>query len=273
MADGPKGLKGKNRKSFDELRNQFKTLADKPLEDQMEQFLKSFIFCLGDDWKKVSELSKSYKKYIVDGGEGKPDLNLVQAADFLQKNGAERTATQRSEEIKDIDLDFNGRICFIEYLLLQFKAMILREYFIRTEEENPYDLSNNGIGVSGVGYYLLDELFAIKSGLPAELQAALEELTAIRKERNALMKQLAETAELGGVKGGRAAAELAQMHSAGEPEEEKKVEAKINSALRKNTNAGAALKKKKQEEEAQETMKRQKSKENLRARIEGMNLK
>ena len=34
----------------------------------------------------------------------------------------ERTALQRKEEIKDIDLDFNDRICFIEYLLLHYKV-------------------------------------------------------------------------------------------------------------------------------------------------------
>lgn len=64
-------------------------------------------------------------------------------ADFLQKHGLERTALQRKQEVifaffviawsasvplsyrcgvqtEDIDLDFNGRIAFIEYLLLHY---------------------------------------------------------------------------------------------------------------------------------------------------------
>jgi hypothetical protein len=46
------------------------------------------------------------------------------AADFLQKHGKERTAIQRGQEIKDIDLDNNSRIAFIEYLLLHYKVII-----------------------------------------------------------------------------------------------------------------------------------------------------
>eukprot|EP00732_Lithocolla_globosa_P006516 Lithocolla_globosa_v1_NODE_7631_length_921_cov_77.392610.p1 type:complete len:275 gc:universal NODE_7631_length_921_cov_77.392610:51-875(+) len=273
MSDGtPSGLKGKNRKQFSELLGKFKDLAEKGPEEQMEAFLKSFIFNLGDKWKDVGTLLKAYRKYITEGGENQPDLNLVQAADFLQKNGAERTANQRSAEIADIDLDNNKRICFIEYLLLQFKVMILNAYYTRTEESNPYDLSQNGVGISGVGYYLLDELFAQKSGLPPELQEALEELTAVRKERAATMKQLAATAEQGGVKGGKAANELAQMHAGGEPEEEKKIEAKINSAMRKNSSGAGALKKKQAEEKKAEEMKRTKSKEALAAKVAAMGL-
>lgn len=40
-------------------------------------------------------------------------------------SGLTRTATQRTQEIKDIDLDADQRICFIEYLLIHYKAMIL----------------------------------------------------------------------------------------------------------------------------------------------------
>jgi len=90
---------------------------------------------LGDDWKVVLELQKSYAKYCKESGEAKDDLNPIQAADFLQKNGKERTALQRKEELKDVDLDNNDRICFIEYLLLHFKAMILTEYYKRTGEK------------------------------------------------------------------------------------------------------------------------------------------
>ena len=49
--------------------------------------MKSFIFALGDDWKKIGELAKAYKKYVAEGPDDEPDLNFVQASDFLQRNG------------------------------------------------------------------------------------------------------------------------------------------------------------------------------------------
>jgi hypothetical protein len=42
----------------------FQALVDKDIDAQVEFFLKSFIFALGDDWKKVVELSKTYAKCL-----------------------------------------------------------------------------------------------------------------------------------------------------------------------------------------------------------------
>lgn len=75
------------------------------LDTQLEAFLKSFIFDLGKDWKELNVLLKAYRKRLSDANEGKEDLNPIMAADFLQKNGLERTALQRKEETQDIDLD------------------------------------------------------------------------------------------------------------------------------------------------------------------------
>jgi len=145
------------KRSYDELRERFKQLCEKSPDEQQELFLKSFIFALGENWKVINVLNKTYKKYVADGGESKPDLNVVQAADFLQKNGVERTAIQRKQEITDIDLDKNDRISFIEYLLLQYKGLVLQEYYKRTGESHKYDLSNNGVGITGVGYQVRQE--------------------------------------------------------------------------------------------------------------------
>jgi hypothetical protein len=145
----------------------------------VEFFLKSFIFDLGDDWKNVLTLQKEFGKRLKDAGkqtsvqlvplgerrvqcfgqeqrslfvvaactgEGKDDLNPVMAADFLQKRGLERTALQRKEEIKDIDLDSNDRIAYLEYLLLHYKVMILNAFYKRIAKTNPFDMSKGGIG-------------------------------------------------------------------------------------------------------------------------------
>lgn len=103
----------------------FVDLCASSIDDQLEFFLKSFIFVLGNEWKKAVDLGNYFQKYVRDGGEGRPDLNVVQASDFLQKHGLTRTASQRSAEIKDIDLNSDNRISLIEYFLLHYKALIL----------------------------------------------------------------------------------------------------------------------------------------------------
>jgi hypothetical protein len=45
-------------KPFPQLQQQFKDLVVSPINHQLELFLKSFIFDLGDNWKFVVELSK-----------------------------------------------------------------------------------------------------------------------------------------------------------------------------------------------------------------------
>ena len=89
------------------------------------------------------------------------DLDPVQASDFLQKNGKTRTAMQRKEELEDIDLNKDGRIGLTEYLLLHFKVMVLSEYFKRLEMKPTVSLENDGIGLTGVGDMLLEELFTM----------------------------------------------------------------------------------------------------------------
>ena len=49
----------------------------------------------------------------------------------------------------DIDFDNNNRISFIEYLCLQFKTMILAEFYKYHEAEPVEDLSKGGVGITG----------------------------------------------------------------------------------------------------------------------------
>ena len=158
----------------------FQELTNMDIDDQVEFFMKSFIFVLGDSYKDVAKLSDKFKAYLASQNQSK-DLNPVEAADFLQKNGKTRTAQERQAELADIDLDFNGRICFIEYLLLHYKVMILTEYFKRMDTKPSMDLSNEGVGLTGVGDLLLDELFTMPVGLSEELEMAIEEFMQLKK--------------------------------------------------------------------------------------------
>jgi len=241
----PPALAKANREKFIEL-------CKKNADDQLEFFLKSFIFALDDKWKDVVTLRQDFQKYVDRGGEGKPDLNFVQAAEFLQKQSKVRIAQQIKDELKDVDLDNNLRISFIEYLLMHFKVMVLREFYKRHETNPVEDLSNDGVGLTGVGDKLLEELFAPKSGLPPELVAAIEEFTAKKREKEAKVKDLEAKAAAGGVKGAAASNELLQLQ-ASDKTEMNRLELTLNAAKRKASkgSADAALdaKKKKEEEE------------------------
>lgn len=149
--------------------DKFEELVDKDSGESLTLFLKSFIFELGDKWKEVVELEKTFKKALE--FEGKVSLNPVMAADLLQKTGHERTALQRKQEVGDIDLDNNQRIAFIEFLLLNYKTMVLNSYYKRTEKTNPHDLSKGGVGIVGVGAILLEELFTMPEALDPALEA------------------------------------------------------------------------------------------------------
>ncbi|EFC39781.1 predicted protein [Naegleria gruberi] len=239
----------------------FQDLVAKSIDEQCEFFLKSFIFALGDDWPEVVKLSTTFKKYLADSNrEGSQnELDEAQAADFLQKNGKTRTATQRRDEIRDIDLDFNKLIAFIEYLLLHYKHLILSEYYKRhTELSVPAGyLDNQSIGITGVGYALLEELFEMPAGLSEELENAISEFYAQKRARENRLKDLEEKSDLVGVKGLQAKNELAQMQSQDQTEMNK-LEMTLNAAKRKalkNPSGEQLLAQKKKQQEDEEKKK------------------
>mmetsp|Transcript_2004 Transcript_2004/g.7248 ORF Transcript_2004/g.7248 Transcript_2004/m.7248 type:complete len:259 (-) Transcript_2004:73-849(-) len=229
----------------------FAKLASDPIEMQQELFLKSFIFALGDDWKEVGRLATQFTDYLRNTGD-EHDLNPAAAAEFLQKNGKTRTALQRRDEIRDIDLDQNDRIAFVEYLMLHYKAMILTEYYKRHQTTPEEDLSNDGIGVINVGHKLLEELFTMPAGLSPELEAAIEEFYAQKRARQQKMDGLREKAAAGGVRGMTAKNELAQME-AGDVTEMNRMELTLEAAKRRSmkTSGEEALRAKQHAEESE----------------------
>ena len=121
--------------------DRFTELGQKDPVDQCEFFLKSFIFALGDSWQDVPRLCTEFQKHAKNTGDNAQNMNHIQAADFLQRHGKTRTGIQRKHEVEDVDINSDGRISFIEYLILHYKAMILGEYYKRHEKEPLEDLS------------------------------------------------------------------------------------------------------------------------------------
>lgn len=259
----------KKPRSKEEMKKAFAELCQKPLEEQQEFFLKSFIFALGDDWKEVPRLGAAYRKYLSQTGEGLDDLNEVQAADFLQKNGLTRTAIQRKNEVKDIDLDDNKRISLIEYFLLHFKLLVLQEYYKRKEQKPPMKLNEpkDMVGLTGVGEIMLDELFTLPIGLPAELEEAIEKFTETVRKRENRLTDLRKKAAAGGVKGMAAKNEIIIMEKE-DPTELNRLELTLNAAKKKaqKTSSVEVLNQKKKQQEQEEKQKREQSRKNLKAK-------
>ncbi len=188
--------------------DRFTELGQKDPVDQCEFFLKSFIFALGDQWQDVPRLCTEFQKHAKNTGDSSQNMNHIQAADFLQKHGKTRTGIQRKHEVEDVDINSDGRISFIEYLILHYKAMILGEYYKRHEKEPLEDLSLDGVGITEVGAKLLEELFSMPAGLSPQLEEALETFAAEKKARQKKVDALTAKAEAGGVKGMAARQEL-----------------------------------------------------------------
>jgi hypothetical protein len=249
------------------LRARFDGLTTSSLDEQTAFFTKSFVFALGDNWREVSDVAARFGRYLGDCNE-KRDLSHIQAADFLQKNGRTRTALQRKQELLDIDLNLDNRISLTEYLLLHYKDLVLTEYFKRTKEIPNVDLGNFGIGVTGVGEKMLQELFTFPQGLDPEIEAAIEAFLKEKKIKEAKIRQLEDKAAKGGVLGLAAKNELAQI-GARDVTHENRVEISLKAAQRRSSggiSAEETLKLKKAEEEKVLVQKRRASREALAMR-------
>jgi len=220
-------------------RERFAELTATDIDNQVDVFLKSFIFALGDEWSKIPVLAKQFSAYLKEKAE-KHDLDAGQAADFLQKMGRTRTAMERRNELKDVDLDGNDKICFIEYLLLHYKVMVLKEYFTRHKMEPTVSLENDGVGLIGVGEMLLEQLFTPPLGMDPDLEKAITEFTTSQRERNKLVKDLTNKAEQGGVKGLAAKNELFQLESQ-DKTETNRLELTLDAAKRKASKFSGAI--------------------------------
>jgi len=158
-------------------KTKFSELCKKPAVDQRDFFVKRFILILDDEYTEVMNL---YEKFNAKShGEG--TLDFVGASDFLQKNGKPRTATQIKAELKDVDVNSEGKTSFIEYLLLHYKIMILESYYKRKGVDPEVELKDDGVGLVGVGNQLISELYSPPLGLDPELEKMMRDFAISKK--------------------------------------------------------------------------------------------
>jgi len=215
------------------FREKFQALTKQPIEDQARFFANRFAFRLGEQrYAEVFVLAHKFTDFLKND-DGKADsMSAAVAADFFQKNGQTRTAMQRKAELADVDVNQDGRTSFIEYLMLHFKIMILEEFFARKGEAPDVDMGNNGVGLTGVGERLIEELFAPPQGVDPELEKMMKDFAANRAEHAKQIAELEEQVAAGGVKGMAAKTKL----EAAQKEDTASlnaIEARIGAAIKK----------------------------------------
>jgi len=143
-------------------------------------------------------------KYLEDGRNAK-----WASQEFAMSQPVMMTALKRKQELRDnVDVNFDGRVSFLEYLLYQYKDVA-----------NPADFCHRSMGT--------DEHPEIRAA-----RLALEEVNKRIKAYEAERYRLTEESKLPGVKGLKATNELAQLDSSPLASELNKALIKAEAAVR-----------------------------------------
>jgi len=139
---------------------------------------------------------------------------------------------QRKAELADVDVNMDGRTSFIEYLMLHFKLMILEEFFARKGVEPDVSMENDGVGLTGVGTRLIEELFAPPQGVDEELERMMRDFASGQAAKQTEIAELQLVVDGGGVKGMGAKTKLDALLKEDQSELHL-IEARIAAAIKK----------------------------------------
>eukprot|EP00727_Mastigamoeba_balamuthi_P000062 m51a1_g10052 hypothetical protein (255) ;mRNA; r:50458-51525 len=161
--------------------NRLKEVTVLDVDGQAKAFLRAFVMDFQGNFEVVLNQAEEYKKY----SEGKNEMDEHRAHIFLEKMGEARTVVDLREKLKQIDVDCNGKMSFVEYALFKH-GKTLRQMFTAA---NPQKLLE-------------------------ELDRAIEQFHAVIRERAEREKRIAElegTVAAGGKDAARAKAELMRL--------------------------------------------------------------
>jgi len=171
-------------------RQKFADLTSKTAEEQAQFFLRVFVMEFMGTFEEVLNLCAEFRKFgSADGQKEISELDEFETHRFLEKRGETLTVKALRENIlKELDIDQNHRVSFIEYLLWKNKKTV-------------------------------HELFAPPKGGPTpqmleDLEKAMKEYQAaldIKRAREKKIYDLKEIAAKGGVKGMTAKNEIEQI--------------------------------------------------------------
>jgi len=197
----------------EEMQAKFKEITLTSVPEQAKYFLREFV---GEFVGKFDDVLTLSEEFMVAAGGGARDsvqeLDEQQAHIFLEKRGEPITVKDMRDRLREIDLDMNHKVAFIEYMMFSSKKT-------------------------------LAELFADKpenmKALLAKLDEAIDSHNAVLAKRKAEAdkeKELDELSKGTGVKALKAKAELEQLR------------ARRQTALNMAEARAAALKRKAQKE-------------------------
>jgi hypothetical protein len=181
----------------EELKQKFAEVTATSIDDQCKFFLRAFVTDFAGRFEDVLDLAEEFKQYAPDTGVVR-ELEEDKAHLFLERRGETLTVKELRDALKEIDLDSNNRVSFIEYALYKYQFTIHQLF-----EEKDHQIEH------------------LLKALEAAIEAYQETLRA-KQARESKMKELEQQAEQGGVKGMRAKAELEAMRNEDQLERNKR---------------------------------------------------
>jgi AraC-like DNA-binding protein len=160
-------------------------IASGTIDFQVDNFLKAFIEEFSGNIEAVMDKAELFKKYRKNATD--PDLAENEAHLFLEKCDEPVTVKTLRDFLKDVDLDNNRKMCFLEYALYKWKHSAT-QFFVG--------------------------LYTVRPGGSEALDRAIKkyrEVLAVKAAREAKIEKLKEESKLPGVKGKTAQSQLNQM--------------------------------------------------------------
>eukprot|EP00039_Didymoeca_costata_P018915 m.335497 g.335497 ORF g.335497 m.335497 type:complete len:265 (-) comp17611_c0_seq1:73-867(-) len=174
--------------SQDQLLAKFSEVTALGIAEQAKYFLKEFVTDFAGNFEEVLELSEEFKTYAPEGGvDDVRELEEDKAHLFLERRGETMTVKELRDALREIDVDKNNKVCFIEYCMFKY-GKTLKQLFAPKPQGNAKLLQQ------------LEEAIALH-----------EEVMAKRKADEDKMQELTKQSQGTGVKAMKAKAELEQM--------------------------------------------------------------
>eukprot|EP00035_Acanthoeca_spectabilis_P020151 m.431366 g.431366 ORF g.431366 m.431366 type:complete len:261 (-) comp17293_c0_seq1:846-1628(-) len=189
MADGADAAAAPVKNSEEDLEKFRKITSEKGIDAQCKYFLSEFVSEFSGNFEEVLDLAEEFKGYAAEGAaDDIRELDEQQAHIFLEKRGEAATVRELRDALREIDIDLNMKVSFIEYCMYKYKKTLAQLF-----EEKPKNLAHL--------LKALDEAIELH-----------QELLRAKKAEEEKMDELRSLAETGsGVKAMKAKAELEQM--------------------------------------------------------------
>ena len=168
----------------------FEELTQLSIVGQAEAFLMQFVMEFRGRFAEITDMALEFQSFAgpLSKGEHVQELDEFQTHRFLEKRGETLTVSHMRDKLREIDIDSNGMIAFLEYLLFKYD---------KTLEDMFTDSAD------GVDPELLKALH--------EAMEAFKKVAAAKAKRMKIMDKLKAKAAKGGVLGKSAAHELECM--------------------------------------------------------------